>query len=1326
MAMAWTHVVHLADVHLRTGNVVGCRDQEYRSVFDALRADILQRCADAVANGTLLVVVSGDIFHNKSKLESTTVRLWNAFVDTLTALGSVFVICGNHDFRQEDPDMPDLIEGLIENDKHHAITYLNQTGVHITRDVALGVVSIKDTLNPFSTRGAVDELPAFPKVERTPAVRRALALFHGTVHESAVATLDGSSGTNFIGAYPLSWIEAGGYDAALLGDNHKQQVGATASGMAWGYPGSLVQQDVGEPLYGHGYLLWDLHDMTATPVHVYNRYGRVKAAVRDGKLLLQVAPKLWREAADAVPAETFPENPVVCVCGAVGDDVVARDVLAAAGKVPSRIERTTQLKAPTQKGTSANNAGPDDDGGVPLFDLTNAEHWMTFLRTTAPDLATSVQRHRWLDDPSTLAPPLDGMDALPKDVQARLLSGRDKVEEALRVYQSQIAAAAAATAPSGSVRLRHLQWAWAFAYGENNWFDFDALRGNVALLNGPNASGKSSFIDVVCIALYGEPGRDRLPFSRLRKMSARFMHAMRPKRQDLVTRLLMDVGGKTYELARKYVLHQSKGVDDAVNLQAELYAVDLDGGGTKTLVAQDNSVTQWVEQHCGSVEAAQRTAIVAQADTHHFFTLKPPDQIKLLDEAVNLKALQLYADAVKAARTAHDTLITGLAAAVSALDDDGGGGGSSSAADCEGSGGANGDGGEEADAAAASVDDTEWTKRTQQVQTLQATIERLAHERDEFAASCGTAFMRAPPVDDARRCDERVQELYAALDGARLKLCHTTNLHDLRARRAVLLHEREKATGELHGADAAAQPSVAEAAKLLDAALAAVRRREKIDDDYAGAVAELKEQEEELASRVALRQACDEALATWREKQSRYADTKKWWSADALQERISDTRDRRGLRARLQQQLDDLNRARHELLSSLPYNADCQACMARKGVLQDGTETLLRQLADIPDEAALVAKEQQWQARLQQYSAFQSYGEELQQNRQASDEEARQWRRHRLAAKKGVDELARELAALDAKEVGALKVADAEDAVVRARAARRLSEIGPELAAVEAEVERCEAVRALQQEYAAAVAANAWHLHAATVARLRQAAEELEGAQKLVAVAEAARARCTTARTLRERLDEWKRRRDLLEELYARLVDVKHTYGPTFKDWVYTERIVGLLEARVNEFLEGLDALRIRVAYSASGNNNNLTFYVLDRGSETLLSAASGYQQFMLNLAMRRALATLGNTGHVLRHMIIDEGFTACDATNLEKVGRVLRQLLEGLDLSSILIVTHLDAVKDAVPLRINVRRDGAFSMLCYGRPYPTLQNTAAAANGAPSSRRRKVGKEFM
>ena len=271
-----THIIHIADLHVRCGNRDVARIDEYEAVFTNFINDI--RDIPAVVNGTALVVIAGDIFDTKTRAETAGAIMFFKFINSLTTLVPVVVICGNHDFKQAEPDTPDSVEMFTTpyqtTTHNHSLTYLKDTGRYVWGNVGFGLVSVKDTLRAFNTAGVVENLPTFPSADVFPEqVIYRVALFHGTISQSSLPS--GRSADTVAHGYPLDWFATAGYDSVMLGDNHVQQVHVTKDGMTWGYSGSLVQQNFGETLVGHGFILWEVANKTGALHHVRNDYGSV-------------------------------------------------------------------------------------------------------------------------------------------------------------------------------------------------------------------------------------------------------------------------------------------------------------------------------------------------------------------------------------------------------------------------------------------------------------------------------------------------------------------------------------------------------------------------------------------------------------------------------------------------------------------------------------------------------------------------------------------------------------------------------------------------------------------------------------------------------------------------------------------------------------------------------------------------------------------------------------------------------------------------------------------------------------------------------------------
>jgi exonuclease SbcC len=83
----------------------------------------------------------------------------------------------------------------------------------------------------------------------------------------------------------------------------------------------------------------------------------------------------------------------------------------------------------------------------------------------------------------------------------------------------------------------------------------------------------------------------------------------------------------------------------------------------------------------------------------------------------------------------------------------------------------------------------------------------------------------------------------------------------------------------------------------------------------------------------------------------------------------------------------------------------------------------------------------------------------------------------------------------------------------------------------------------------------------------------------------------------------------------------------------------------------------------------------------------SGGEQFRVNFAIRMALSKLlaRRAGAQLQTLVIDEGFGALDSTGRDKLVEAINAVQD--DFQRILVITHLDELKDAFPARIEVTK---------------------------------------
>lgn len=142
------------------------------------------------------------------------------------------------------------------------------------------------------------------------------------------------------------------------------------------------------------------------------------------------------------------------------------------------------------------------------------------------------------------------------------------------------------------------------------------------------------------------------------------------------------------------------------------------------------------------------------------------------------------------------------------------------------------------------------------------------------------------------------------------------------------------------------------------------------------------------------------------------------------------------------------------------------------------------------------------------------------------------------------------------------------------------------------------------------------------------------------------------------------------------------------------EQALPTIEARANELLERLSAGEMSIRFETQRElktrdnlKETLDIQIHDRAGARDYEMFSGGEAFRVNFAIRLALSeTLAQrAGARLQTLVIDEGFGSQD-----EIGR--QRLLEAInlvkaDFAKILVITHIDELKDAFPVRIEVEK---------------------------------------
>lgn len=143
------------------------------------------------------------------------------------------------------------------------------------------------------------------------------------------------------------------------------------------------------------------------------------------------------------------------------------------------------------------------------------------------------------------------------------------------------------------------------------------------------------------------------------------------------------------------------------------------------------------------------------------------------------------------------------------------------------------------------------------------------------------------------------------------------------------------------------------------------------------------------------------------------------------------------------------------------------------------------------------------------------------------------------------------------------------------------------------------------------------------------------------------------------------------------------------------ETIVPEIEKEANKILNKLTENQMHIALitqrekkSQEGLVETLDVVIADNLGTRNYELYSGGEAFKINFALRLALSKVlaNRAGAKLQTLIIDEGFGSQDNAGKERLVEVIRTIQNEFEL--ILVVTHLDELKEVFPVQIQVTKD--------------------------------------
>ena len=133
------------------------------------------------------------------------------------------------------------------------------------------------------------------------------------------------------------------------------------------------------------------------------------------------------------------------------------------------------------------------------------------------------------------------------------------------------------------------------------------------------------------------------------------------------------------------------------------------------------------------------------------------------------------------------------------------------------------------------------------------------------------------------------------------------------------------------------------------------------------------------------------------------------------------------------------------------------------------------------------------------------------------------------------------------------------------------------------------------------------------------------------------------------------------------------------------------INAELRKILQGV--VNFDITLEAEVDSNNMDIFLDYGDSRRIIECGSGMEKMISSLALRVALINICNAPRS-DVLIIDEGFGALDDKNIEACSRLLTSLKKYF--ANILIISHVDAVKDIVDNVLDIQKVGKDAKVRY------------------------------
>jgi DNA repair exonuclease SbcCD ATPase subunit len=603
---------HLSDLHIRNGDIKFSRFDEYNDVFHNTIASLKHNIAlKKLSFHDFLIIITGDIFHNKNNVGNYGLLLYKNFITQLTNIGRVIIIHGNHDKIQSELNQPSLVfSSTFHLDN---LTILNDTSSFVIDDIGFSYVAVDDTLDFHSNTGRLSVLSDFPIINA--GVKYKVALFHGSF--SCSKLYNGDIINEDYNPYPLEWIQDFHY--ALLGDIHKRQVALYKGKTLYGYSGSLIQQNFGEDILDHGYLIWDLYNKDVTEINVFNNIGYINIKQVDEEIYIRTNGKydLLLENVIKSNLELFPKT-IHIKAFSTFDYNKLHNILHKYDinySILSRINDQPILN----NSQIGNTLQYNNNYHIALDNVANDDYILSYFNK----LLSSDKYNLLVNIIHNKESLLFNLNKYPEDLHEECSKKNKEITSSILSCNKSLEL----NTNKSVFLIRYLEWDGLLCYENKNWINMHNLDSKTFMVKGKNGTGKSAIYDIMLLAIWGDNTKMKVKGNT--SLSAGIINN---KKEKAYTVIDIELNGKIYRIERDFNKRKDNNLLHVKN--SVIYKFENDN--ELVLLKKESACNEEVKKLFGTIDDFLTTSMITQNVDNDILKFDSKKCLELIDKSYNI------------------------------------------------------------------------------------------------------------------------------------------------------------------------------------------------------------------------------------------------------------------------------------------------------------------------------------------------------------------------------------------------------------------------------------------------------------------------------------------------------------------------------------------------------------------------------------------------------------------------------------------------------------------------------------------------------------------